>query len=183
MPPRSTPPSRREITFGENEIIVTKTDLRGSLTYANDVFLRVAGYTEKEVLGKPHNLIRHPEMPRSVFWLLWDTIKAKQEIFAYVVNQAKNGDHYWVFAHVTPSFDAGGRHVGYHSNRRSPHAAAVAAVRPLYAQLVAEEQRHSQPAAAIEAGVRMLTDLLASRQMNYAQFIFSLTPQTQLDKA
>ncbi|MBL4885738.1 MAG: PAS domain S-box protein [Planctomycetaceae bacterium] len=70
-----------EQTFKEDEIIVSKTDLKGIITYANPVFLRVAGYSEREVLGRPHNLIRHPAMPRCVFKLLWDTLEQGEEIF------------------------------------------------------------------------------------------------------
>ena len=102
-------PTGRERTWGDEEIIVSKTDLKGIITYANRTFLKVAGYTEEEVLGKPHSIIRHPDMPRCVFKLLWDTIESGEEIFAYVKNLAKNGDHYWVFAHVTPTFDEQGR--------------------------------------------------------------------------
>jgi len=94
--------------FDADEVIVSKTDLKGRITYANRVFQRVAGYGEAELMGAPHSIVRHPAMPRCVFKLLWDTLEAKQEIFAYVINRARNGDHYWVFAHVTPSFDAGG---------------------------------------------------------------------------
>ena len=99
-------PTGRERMFGEDEIIVSKTDLQGRITYANSVFLRVAGYAEEDVLGQPHSMIRHPGMPRAVFKLLWETIAGGREIFAYVKNMARDGDHYWVFAHVTPSFDS-----------------------------------------------------------------------------
>ena len=68
--------------FDDDEIIVSKTDLKGRITYGNRVFFRLAGYTEKECLGQPHSLIRHPEMPRCIFKLLWDTVEDKQEIFA-----------------------------------------------------------------------------------------------------
>jgi PAS domain S-box-containing protein len=90
------------------------------ITYANETFLKIAGYTEDEILGQPHNIIRHPDMPRCVFKLLWDTLEMKHEIFAYVKNMAKNGDFYWVFAHVTPTFNEHGTVIGYHSNRRVP---------------------------------------------------------------
>jgi PAS domain S-box-containing protein len=89
--------------FEEDEIIVSKTDPKGIITYANQVFLRTAQYQEEEILGAPDNIIRHPDMPRCVFDLLWKTIASGLEIFAYVKNMAKNGDHYWVFAHVTPT--------------------------------------------------------------------------------
>ena len=104
--------------FEEEEIIVSKTDLKGRITYANDVFVRISQYPLRELMGAPHSLIRHPNMPRCVFKLLWDTIEAKKEIFAYVLNLAKSGDHYWVFAHVTPSFDGNNNIIGYHSSRR-----------------------------------------------------------------
>lgn len=115
----------------DDELIVSKTDLKGRITYANDVFLRVANLAPREALGAPHSLIRHPDMPRCVFKLLWDTIESGEEIFAYVINLAGNGDHYWVFAHVTPSFDASGRMVGYHSNRRRPSAEQIAKIVPI----------------------------------------------------
>ena len=88
--------------FDDDKIIVSKTDLKGKLAYCNKLFLDIAGYTEKECLGQPHSMIRHPDMPRCVFALMWDAIQSGNEIFAYVINRAKNGDHYWVNAHVTP---------------------------------------------------------------------------------
>ena len=179
----TTLPTGREITFAEHEIIVSKTDARGVITYANDVFLRVAGYSEAEILGQPHNCIRHPDMPRCVFALLWDTVKSGREIFAYVVNMAKNGDHYWVFAHVTPSYDTEGRQVGYHSNRRVPYTDALPKVRDLYARLRIEEQKYKEPAKAVEAGHRLLVSLLEAQKIDYAEFVFSLSQQTQLTTA
>nr|BFE86398.1 hypothetical protein GCM10020093_089990 [Planobispora longispora] len=123
-------PTGVERTFAPDEIIVTKTDLKGHITYANDVFLRVSAYSEEEVLGQPHSLIRHPDMPRCVFALLWQEIRRGREIFAYVVNLAADGAHYWVLAHVTPSAGPGGQIVGYHSNRRVPGEAALRRIRP-----------------------------------------------------
>ncbi len=170
----------REVRFGEDEIIVSKTDLRGVITYANDVFQRVSGYTEAELLGAPHNLIRHPHMPRCVFKLLWDTLEAGEEIFAYVLNLAKSGDHYWVFAHVTPSFDLAGKCVGYHSNRRVPHADALEKIKPLYAELLRVEKAASDPAAGMRASFQAVVDHLTSVRMDYSEFVFGLSNKTQL---
>lgn len=167
-------PSGVERFFGEDEIIVSKTDPRGIITYANDVFQKVSGYREEELLGQPHNLIRHPDMPQCVFRLLWQTIAAGQEIFAYVVNQAKNGDHYWVFAHVTPTFDSRGRITGYHSNRRTPDRAAVEQIRPIYAALLDEERKYAHPEEGIRAGLQLLEQILRKKGMDYEQFVFSL---------
>lgn len=128
-----------ERTFQWDDVIVSKTDLTGKITYANDVFLGISGYTEEELLGAPHSILRHPAMPRCVFKFLWDRIADGHEVFAYVLNRAKNGDHYWVFAHVTPCYDRTGKMVGYHSNRRVPKPEAVATIKPLYETLLGIE--------------------------------------------
>lgn len=167
-------PTGAERTFGADEVIVTKTDLKGVITYANDVFLRVSAFPESEILGKPHNVIRHPDMPRGVFKLLWDRIQDGRELFAYVMNLAGDGAHYWVFAHVTPSFDLAGARVGYHSSRRVPSQRALAAIRPLYGRLVAEERRHPRTADALAASSELLQSLLADQGMTYDEFVWSL---------
>ena len=167
-------PTNNERTFGEDEIIVSKTDNAGRITYANDVFLKVALYKEREVLGQPHSLVRHPDMPRCVFKLLWDTIQDGREIFAYVKNMAKNGDYYWVFAHVTPSFGGGDQVIGFHSNRRSPRREAIAKIEPIYKALLAEENRHANRKDGMMAGFQMLCKTLESQGVDYDQFVFSL---------
>lgn len=165
----------KEVLFGDDEIIVSKTNLKGHITYCNNVFMRVAGYTEKELLGQPHSIIRHPEMPRCVFKLLWDTVESGQEIFAYVINRTKTGDHYWVFAHVTPSRDKNGRVVGYHSNRRVPDRGVLNdKIIPLYESLLAEEQRHSNRKEGMQAAFRTVTELLRESGVEYDEFIARL---------
>ncbi len=168
------PPTGIERTWPEHLLIVSKTDTRGIITYANEVFCEVAGYAPAELEGQSHNIIRHPDMPRCVFKLLWDTISAGEEIFAYVVNQAKTGDHYWVFAHVTPTFDAAGRIVGYHSSRRVPTKGAVAAAKALYADLLAIEARHASPKDGMAAAAAALGETLKARKLDYDEFVFSL---------
>ena len=176
-------PNGRERFFGEEEIIVSKTDLKGSITYANDVFQKISLYTEAELLGQPHNIIRHPDMPACVFKLLWDTIRNGEEIFAYVLNLCKDGAHYWVFAHVTPSYDPRGLHIGYHSNRRVPASDALEKVKPLYKQLLSVERSHESKRAGIDAAHAQITDLLTAQGLTYGQFVFSLSESTQLEFA
>lgn len=176
-------PTGREVRFSPDEIIVSKTDLRGVITYANDVFARVSGFSNRELMGQPHNLIRHPAMPRCVFKVLWDTLAAGEEIFAYVMNQAKNGDHYWVFAHVTPSVGPDGRITGYHSNRRVPYPDALPAVESLYAQLCREEEKHASPDAGMAASLALLVATLQGAGVTYSQFVFSLSQHTRLTGA
>jgi PAS domain S-box-containing protein len=168
-------PTGVERTFDEDEIIVTKTDLRGVITYANKVFLRVSALAEQEAVGKPHNIIRHPDMPRSVFKLLWESLKNRQELFAYVVNLATDGAHYWVLAHVTPSIDESNRVVGYYSSRRKPELAAVNAAAELYARLCAEERRHTSSQTALEASWQLLQSTLNDRGQTYDEYVWELT--------
>ena len=167
-------PTGRESRFEENEIIVSKTDLKGRITYVNDVFLRVSGYRASELLGQPHSIIRHPDMPRCVFKLLWDTIQAKEEIFAYVLNMASNGDHYWVFAHVTPTFNANGDVIGYHSNRRKPDTRQIAAIKPLYDLLLAEERRADDRKEGMQHSFERLLATLQEKKVEYDEFVFTL---------
>lgn len=166
--------SGRERTFPPDEIIVSKTDPQGRLTYVNDIFLDVAGYTEAELIGQPHSIIRHPDMPRIVFRRLWETVKAGQEIFAYVNNRAKNGDHYWVLAHVTPNVGPGGAIVGYHSNRRVPRPGVVAKIGPLYALLRAREVEAGDGEAGMQASARVLDDILAKEGVSYDEYVLGL---------
>lgn len=170
----ATSPTNREVFFADNEIIVSKTDTTGRITYCNDVFLNIAGYKEREILGQPHSVIRHPDMPRCVFKLLWDAIQAKREIFAYVKNMAKSGDHYWVLAHVTPSLDEAGRILGYHSNRRVPSRPAVEAATDLYRQLKTAEDSPANRKDGLAASHAMLTEMLARKGVSYDEFVLSL---------
>ena len=174
MPKTAVQPTQTEVTFAEDEIIVSKTDPTGRVTYANDVFLRVAGFDEKEVLGEQHSLVRHPDMPRCVFKLLWDTLATGQEIFAYVKNMTKSGDYYWVFAHATPSFGPDGKIIGYHSNRRLPDRLAISKIEPIYRDLLSVEQSDSNRKAAMTASHKAMVDLLSSNSVTYDQFVHAL---------
>lgn len=172
---RSTHLTGIERTFEDSEIIVSKTDLKGRLTYVNRLFVHMSGYGEGELLGAPHSIIRHPDMPRCVFKLLWDRIASGHEIFAYVVNRSKNGDHYWVLAHVTPSYDGAGEMVGYHSNRRTADRRILeATIIPLYRSLLAEEDRHDDRKQGMQAAFNQLADQLKTRGVTYDEWIFSL---------
>lgn len=168
-------PTGVEKRFSPDDIIVSKTDPQGRLVYVNQLFVDISGYPEGELIGKPHNIIRHPEMPRSVFALLWERISSGTEIFAYVVNLSADGGHYWVLAHVTPTFDSSGAIIGYHSNRRTAEQAAVRKVTELYRLLLDEEGRHASPRDAVVAGAALLDDQLTAANLSYDEFIWSLS--------
>ncbi|WP_417395759.1 PAS domain-containing protein [Gimesia chilikensis] len=167
-------PTGQERTFADHEIIVSKTDLKGRITYANQTFIEISGYTEEELLGQPHNLIRHPDMPRCVFKLLWDTIQAGEEIFAYVVNLCKNGDHYWVLAHVTPTWNLSGQISGYHSSRRVPERKALEKVIPLYRSLKRIEGASSDWRTGMQNATVELLSQLDAVGMEYDEYVFAL---------
>jgi PAS domain S-box-containing protein len=167
-------PTDKELFFPQDEIIVSKIDLKGRITYANRTFCRMAGYTEAELLGRPHSIVRHPDMPRAVFKLLWDTIFGGREIFAYVKNMAKTGDYYWVFAHVTPSYDESRNIIGFHSNRRVPNRAVIeTTIAPIYAAILQQEKQQRNGKDAVVAGVDFLMNFLQSKNTTYDALIFS----------
>lgn len=170
-----------ERTFSKDQIIVSKTDAKGIITYANDVFLEIADYTEKEVVGKPHNVIRHPEMPRCIFKLLWETISSGEELFAYVLNRTKFDDYYWVLAHVTPTFDADGQIEGYHSNRRVPNPEAIKIIHPLYRRLKEVEDAADNKKQGLEESYSILLRLMEEQQMRYDMFIYKMQQLTSAD--
>ena len=167
-------PTGRESFFDTEEIIVTKPDLKGKITYANEVFLRVSKISEHAAIGAPHSLIRHPDMPRSVFKLLWDRIQSGKELFAYVINMATNGDHYWVFAHVTPSRDASGNIIGFHSNRRKPNPEQIAKIQPIYRELHAIETQTHDRKEGLALAAAKLESKIRETGMSYDEFIFSV---------
>lgn len=125
MKPHITP-LQRERVLREEDFIVSKTDAKGRITYANRIFMEFAGYPERELLGVQHNLIRHPDMPRAVFKMMWETVQAGREFFGYVKNLASDGSYYWTFANVTPAHDPKGetrvisRYAASLAVRRSP---------------------------------------------------------------
>ncbi len=164
-----------EVFFESDEIIVSKTDLKGKLTYINDVFMKISGFNEQELLGMPHNIIRHSEMPRCVFKLLWDYLKAGKEIFAYVNNRTKSGDHYWVLAHVTPSVNELGETTSYHSSRRRPKAETVKnIIAPLYQELLEIEQAASNRKVGLEQSSARLNKFISDQGVAYDELILSV---------
>jgi PAS domain S-box-containing protein len=171
---RTVTPTGQERALSDAELIVSKTDLKGVITYANTVFSRIAALPEQAALGAPPSIIRHPDMPRCVFQLLWDTIAGGREIFAYVNNLARDGAHYWVFAHVTPTFDAQGRIVAYHSNRRRPDRAAVEKCIPLYAELRAMEDSYADKVEGCQRALAHVVSMLEGQGVSYDEFVFSL---------
>lgn len=129
-----------EVTFGPDELIVSKTDLKGHITYANRHFMRISNFAEKDLMGKPHSIIRHPDMPRGVYHGMWKTLKSGQEFFGFVKNYTSDKNYYWVFANVTPD-RLNGKTVGFFSVRRHMPRAILPMIEDLYRQMRELEQK------------------------------------------
>lgn len=164
-------PTGREVYLGSHGFIVSKTDTKGRISYVNREFMRVSGFSEAELLGKQHNIIRHPDMPRGIFKKLWETIARGEECFAYVKNLCKNGDHYWVFANITPDFDNQGEIMGFFSVRRKPSQQAVDYFSQLYTSLFKAEQQ-AGVREAIGASTALLNQVIHEQGFeSYETFI------------
>lgn len=158
-----------EIILEPDTLITSKTDLRGDIIYANADFLKYAGYSMKEILYKPHSIVRHPDMPRTVFKCLWDYIQEGKEIFAFVKNKTKQNNYYWVFTNVTASFDENGKIINYYSVRRKPKKEAISTIESVYKILLECEKKNG-----IKAGVEELMKIVNSYGMSYNQLILEL---------
>jgi len=165
-------PTSKEIAMRENDFIVSKTDARGRLTYCNRIFIEFSGYKESELLGQQHNIVRHPDMPRSVFNLLWKTIKSGEEFFGYVKNLSADGSFYWVLANITPSYQDSDI-AGFFSVRRKPNAAKLKIIQSIYQEMLAAE-RQAGTRDAMTAGTKILTDIIEPTGKDYREFILSL---------
>jgi aerotaxis receptor len=165
---KNLPVTDHEYLLEEGETLVSKTDLRGKIVYCNPGFIQVSGFSEQELLGAPHNIVRHPDMPREAFADLWDTLGAGMPWTGMVKNRRKNGDYYWVLANVTPVHE-NGRTVGYMSVRVRPGREQVKAADALYrrireGQAAGTAIRHGE---AVRTGV--VGRLLALRNMPLAR--------------
>ena len=131
---QNLPVSNTEITFPSEERLISTTNLQSNITYCNDAFVRVSGYSYDELIGQPHNLVRHPDMPPAVFGLMWASLQKGKPWMGLVKNRSKNGSFYWVNAYVTPIYEDG-KMVGYESVRSLPTREQVARADVLYARL------------------------------------------------
>ena len=159
-----------EVFFEPNSLIISRTDMRGTITYCNDIFAKMSGWLKEELLGSNHNMIRHPDLPKITYQLVWDCIKSKREFYGYVKNLRKDGGFYWVFAYITADLDENGEIAGYTSSRRFAPEIAIKTMEPIYKLLLEAEKR-----GGIEESKALLqTYLKKTGFASYDQFIVDL---------
>ncbi len=167
-----------EIIIDPKKYILSKTDPKGVIEFANDYFVEISGYSEQELIGQPHNIVRHPDMPKVIFALLWDRLKRKENIIAVVKNRAKDGRYYWVMTDFDIRIDQlTGEVTGYFAYRRAVPQKAIEALEPIYQKLLEIEK-----VGGIDASRKYLVALLEAEGQNYDEFIDAITGRNGIMK-
>ena len=163
-------PINHEILLNPKRYIVSKTDPKGIIEYGNDYFVEISGYSEAELIGQPHSIIRHPDMPKIVFKMMWDRINKAQNIMAIVKNLAKDGSFYWVITEFEPKVNPITNEIISHTAfRKSAPKNAVEAIKPIYAKLIEIEKE-----GGMEASEKYLYGFLEEKHTTYDDFINNL---------
>ena len=172
-------PIDQEIKLDPKRYIVSKTDAKGIIEYGNDYFVEISGYKESELMGKPHNIVRHPDMPKVAFKLMWERISKGGNFVAIVKNMAKDGRYYWVFTEFEPKVDALSNEItGYTAFRKAAPQKAIDAITPIYKKLLEIEKE-----GGVEASEKYLKGFLEENRTTYDEFINDLVGNKGLFKA
>ena len=159
-------PIDKEIILDKTKIIMSKTDAKGIIEYANQYFIDICGYDEWELMAEPHSIIRHPDMPRIVFKLLWERLHKGENIHALVKNLAKDGSYYWVITNFETIYNDKGKIIAHFSRRKAPPRYAIDTIIPIYKMLVDIENKKG-----MDASRKFLYDFLESKKVTYDDFI------------
>jgi PAS domain S-box-containing protein len=162
-------PIEKEVFLKEEDFIVSKTDLKSKILYGNKIFIEISGWDEEELLGQPHNILRHPDMPRVAFKILYDHIQNGKEWFGFVKNLRKDGGYYWVFANISPTYDTNGNMIGYYSVRRKPRDGFKNIIEPLYNHLKSIED-----ASGMEAAIEEVNKLAQKLNMSFNEIMIKI---------
>jgi len=171
-------PVNEEIKLSTKRYIVSKTDAKGIIEYGNDYFVEISGYKEVELIGKPHNIVRHPDMPKVVFKMMWDRINKAQNIMAVVKNMAKDGRYYWVVTEFEPKVDPISNEIISHTAfRKAAPQKAIDTMAPFYEKLIEIEKD-----GGMEASEKYLRGFLEEQKKTYDEFINDLVGNKGLFK-
>jgi putative sensor len=163
-------PIDREVGWNKSQVVISETDVYGRITNVNDVFCNVCGYSPDEMIGQPHSIIRHPDMPKLIFKLLWDNLKAGNNFIGVIKNLAKSGEYYWVITDFEMRCDSMGNITHYIARRKSvPKAVIENYVAPLYETLLKLEK-----VGGMELSTRFFKNYLAKQGKDYIDFIIDV---------
>ena len=162
-------PLKKEIKIHPKNFIVSKTDSKGNIIYANDTFSEITGYSQSEVMGAPHNILRHPDMPSAIFFLMWQRIQSGQNITALVKNLTKRGEFYWVSTDFEIQKNENSNQHSYIAFRRGISDKAIETIAPLYKTLLSIEKEHGK-----EASLLHLQGFLDERHTTFDDYMNSI---------
>ena len=163
-------PIDKEVGWNKSQVVISETDVYGRITNVNDVFCNVCGYSPEEMIGQPHSIIRHPDMPKLVFKLLWNNLKVGNNFIGVIKNLAKSGEYYWVITDFEMRRDATGNITHYIARRKSvPKAVIENYVAPLYETLLKLEK-----VGGMELSSRFFKNYLAKQGKDYIDFIIDV---------
>lgn len=161
-----------ELKLNRSDLVVSKTDLKGVITYANPSFVHISGYTTLELVGQNHHVSRHPDMPRTIFKHMWERLSQEKPTYCYIKNLAKDGSFYWVFAYIVPDYDANGKIVGFHSERRAPNPKAIDDITNLYDKI-----KRIEIIDGLDAAMETLNNIATSKAESCENFVYNLQNQ------
>ncbi|MFW0736303.1 PAS domain-containing protein [Flavobacterium sp.] len=169
----------KEVTWDKTQVIMSKTNAFGIIEYANEVFVDVCGYEDYELMGQPHNIIRHPDMPRVIFKVLWENLKSGRNFHAIVKNLAKSGRYYWVITDFEIAKDENGVIVNYFGRRQAvPQEVIALHIEPLYKKLLQIEA-----ASGMEFSEKYLIGFLEEKKRTYVEYIKELIYEHEKSQA
>ena len=158
-----------EIKFSKKKFIASRTDIKGNIIFTNKNFSDISGYNEAELVGAPHNILRHPDMPRAIFYMVWRSLLSGRKISGVIKNLAKDGRYYWVIADLEPKFDAEGKIVALTAFRRSAPQHVIDTATELYATMLSIEKRHG-----MKQSVSYFEAFLEEKELTYDAFILDM---------
>ena len=167
----------KEIIIDKNDVLVTRTNHSGIINYVNDTFLRVTGFSEDEVIDHPHNIIRHPDMPKVIFYLMWKDIKKRKNFIAILKNYTKNKDYYWVTTDFKHEEDFSGAIKNYVAFRRPVNKDNIEVIEKLYSTLLDIEK-----STGIESSIKYLNRYLKDKDMEYNEFIADILVEAPIKR-